>query len=58
MLINLSNKTNRYGQVGRRIEYTGDMANPAGIGAIVETRKAEFPWHALKVVEEQNDHQN
>lgn len=35
MLINLSNKPNRYGQVGRRIEYTGDMANPAGIGAIV-----------------------
>lgn len=35
MLINISNKPNRYGQVGRRIEYTGDMANPAGIGAIV-----------------------
>lgn len=35
MLINLSNKPNCYGQVGRRIEYTGDMANPAGVGAIV-----------------------
>lgn len=35
MLINITNKPNLYGQVGRRIEYTGDMANPAGIGAIV-----------------------
>lgn len=35
MLINITNKPNRYGQVGRRIEYTGDMANPAGVGAIV-----------------------
>lgn len=35
MLINVSNKPNIYGQVGRRVEYTGDMANPAGVGAIV-----------------------
>ena len=35
MLINITNKPNLYGQVGRRIEYTGDMANPAGVGAIV-----------------------
>ena len=35
MIINISNKPNIYGQVGRRIEYTGDMANPAGVGAIV-----------------------
>ena len=27
-------------------------------GVLVETRKAVFPWHALKVVDEQNDHQN
>lgn len=35
MIINISNKPNIYGQVGRRVEYTGDMANPAGVGAIV-----------------------
>lgn len=43
MLINLSNKPNRYGQVGRRIEYTGDMANPAGVGAIVAENGGEAP---------------
>lgn len=35
MIIDISNKPNIYGQVGRRVEYTGDMANPAGVGAIV-----------------------
>ena len=35
MIINISSKPNIYGQVGRRVEYTGDMANPAGVGAIV-----------------------
>ena len=35
MIINISNKPNIYGQVGRRVEYTGDMANQAGVGAIV-----------------------
>ena len=36
MIINISNKPNIYGQVGRRVEYTGDMANQSGKGAIVE----------------------
>lgn len=35
MIINISNKPNIYGQVGRRVEYTGDMANAQGVGAIV-----------------------
>lgn len=35
MITNISNKPNIYGQVGRRVEYMGDMANPAGVGAIV-----------------------
>ena len=35
MIINISNKPNIYGQVGRRVEYTGDMANAPGVGAIV-----------------------
>lgn len=40
MLINVSNKPNLYGQVGRRVEYTGDMANPSGKGAVVAINEA------------------